>query len=224
MPRSGTTLVEQILCSHPQVFGAGELLDIPDMTDQLPALMQTPEPYPLCMAQIRFTVVQTLAEHYVRHLAQLGYAASRVIDKLPFNHRHLGFIYTMFPKARIIHCRRDPFATCALCYCQNFESLNFTNRMEDLALVYRLYRKTMTHWRAVLPAPILEVRYEELVENQEAVSRQMIAFCGLDWDDRCLAFHKTSARCRPPATSRFGNRCIAAPLAAGNATNHTSAL
>ena len=191
VPRSGTTLVEQILCSHPHVFGAGELLDIPQIVDELPEKIQRSQPYPVCMAGIDHPVVQTMAERYVGHLAQLGGTASRVIDKLPDNYRHLGFISTMFPKARLIHCRRDPLDTCLSCYCQHFRYLNFTNSLEDIALTYQLYRKTMAHWHAVLPKPIFEVQYEGLVENQEAVSRKMIAFCGLAWDDRCLAFHKT---------------------------------
>ena len=190
MPRSGTTLVEQILCSHPQVFGAGELKDIPQLTDDLPALMQTPERYPTCVARINRPTVQTMAERYLRHLAQLGGNASRVIDKLPRNRRHLGFIHTMFPKARIIHCRRDPLDTCVSCYFQHFENLNFTTSLEDIALIYQLYQRMLAHWREELPMQIFEVQYEELVENQEPISRQMVAFCGLEWDDRCLAFHK----------------------------------
>ena len=191
MPRSGTTLVEQILCSHPRIFGAGELPDIPRMAEYLPMLLNTQEKYPACVTRIDNQTVQTMARRYLDHVSQMAGGAVRVIDKLPGNHQHLGFICTMYPRARIIHCCRDPLDTCVSCYCQQFEHLPFTTSLEDIALTYRLYAQLMAHWRDVLPAQLFQVRYEELVENQEAVSRALLAFCGMEWDDRCLVFHET---------------------------------
>ncbi len=221
MPRSGTTLVEQILSSHPQIHGSGELLEIRRIADDLPALLNTTAKYPACMSRIDQRTAQIAAERYLRFIAQPDPNILRVTDKMPRNRRHLGFIYTMFPKAHIIYCNRDPLDTCVSCYFQHFENLNLSNSLEDIALIYRLCEKLLAHWRAVLPTRIFEVQYEELVEHQEAVSRNLLAFCGLDWDDRCLAFHKTEAQCKPRAASRSASRSTAPPSAAGNGTKPT---
>jgi hypothetical protein len=114
-----------------------------------------------------------------------------VTDKLPENFIYLGLIATLFPSAKIVHCRRNPLDTCASCYTQNFAnpSYSFTLDLGDLGFFYREYERLMAHWRRVLPKPMFEVQYEELIADQEAVSRRLIAFCGLDWDERCLSFH-----------------------------------
>ena len=112
------------------------------------------------------------------------------MDKMPLNFLHLGIICTLFPRARIIHCRRDPLDTCVSCFFQNFENINFASSLEDVGSYYRQYERLMAHWREVLPGRMFEVRYENLVANQETVSRDLIAYCGLEWDERCLAFHK----------------------------------
>jgi hypothetical protein len=125
-------------------------------------------------------------------LQSLGGAAIRVIDKLPLNFAHLGLIATLFPKARIIHCRRDPVDTCLSCHFQNFAGpFAFTRDLRHLGHYYREYERLLAHWAKVLPVPVFELRYEELTADQEATSRRLIAFCGLDWDQRCLRFHAT---------------------------------
>ena len=190
MPRSGTTLVEQILCSHPKVFGAGELRDIPELVALLPDRLYTPEKYPACLSRLDGPALRTQAIGQLQRLVQRGGTAFRVTDKQPRNRLHVGMIRTLFPQARIIHCVRDPLDTCLSCYQQHFDALNFTSTLEDLGFYYRQYQRLMAHWRKVLPSPMFEVRYEDLVADLEGVSRQLVAFCGLEWDEHCLAFHE----------------------------------
>ena len=192
MPRSGTTLVEQILSSHPQVHGSGELLEDSAHRRRPAGLVDTRrQSYPACMSRIDRGLPRSPPSAISDSSPNPTPTSFAITDKMPRNRRHLGFIYTMFPKAHIIHCNRDPLDTCVSCYFQHFENLNLSNSLEDIALIYRLCEKLLAHWRAVLPTRIFEVQYEELVEHQEAVSRNLLAFCGLAWDDRCLAFHKT---------------------------------
>ncbi len=184
MVRSGTTLVEQILSSHPQVFGCGELKDI----DQIGLHF-----YPACVKGVTAPMIRRMAEHYLQHLVHLGGSEpARMVDKMPRNFLHLGMIAILFPNARVIHCRRDPLDTCISAFVQNFQHVPYGTRLEDLGLYYREYARLMEHWRKVLPLRMYEVVYEELVADQERISREMIAFCGLNWDDRCLAFHKNT--------------------------------
>ncbi len=111
------------------------------------------------------------------------------MDKTLGNFLHLGLLAALFPRTPLIHCRRDPRDLCLSCYFQNFNDMNFSWSLEDLVAFHREYERAMTHWRQVLPSPVFELRYEDLVENQEAVSRRLVAFCGLNWDDRFLNFH-----------------------------------
>ena len=192
MPRSGSTLVEQILASHPLVFGAGELGELPRMVTRL--AKEAKSQYLLANKQM----AQENAADFLRILTKLGKGAARVTTKTLDNYLHLGVIATLFPRARIIHCRRDPIDVCLSCYFQNFHEMAFSFSLEDIGAFYRLYEQIMAHWTQVLPMPIHEVCYEELVQNQEAVTRRLLAFCGLDWDERCLSFYKTN---RPVVTA-----------------------
>jgi hypothetical protein len=136
--------------------------------------------------------VRALAEEYLRQLRQRCGAADRVVDKMPLNYQHLGVIAALFPRARVVHCRRDPIDTCVSCYFQDFtHPLPFGPNLTHLGHHYREYERLMAHYTAVLPLLLFELRYEELTANQEAVSRRLLDFCGLDWDDRCLRFHET---------------------------------
>lgn len=199
MPRSGTTLVEQILASHPEVFGAGELTDMQDLLRQLTETSATSLPYPECLTLIDGTVVARLADDYLARLRELSPDAPRVTDKLPSNFWHLGIIAVLFPHARIIHCMRDPMDVCLSCYFQDFDGYQpFAYDLTDLGQYYTQYERVMAHWREVLPVPILDVRYEELIADTEYVARGMIAYCDLNWDEACLAFHETD---RPVLTS-----------------------
>ncbi|HEV2651413.1 MAG TPA: sulfotransferase [Rhizomicrobium sp.] len=182
MPRSGSTLVEQILASHPDVFGAGELLTVNELiTGGLAG------EYPTRTGPLR-----KFSEVYVKRLRALSPSAKRVIDKLPANFRHLGLIHLALPGARIIHVHRDPADTCFSCYSKLFlNGLNFTYDLGELGRYYKMYEKLMAHWREVLPPDVmLDVRYETLAGDLEGEARRIVAFCGLDWDERCLRFYE----------------------------------
>ncbi len=192
MPRSGTTLVEQILASHPEVFGAGELRTMRDIVEGLPSRLGTETPFPECAALIDEAGAAALGGAYLSALREHSAEAARITDKMPHNFLRLGLIALLLPDARIVHCRRDPLDTCLSCYFQHFGSpYEFAYDLENLGAYYRDYEALMAHWGEVLPGAMLELQYEDLVADQEGVSREIVAFCGLEWDDRCLAFHDT---------------------------------
>jgi tetratricopeptide (TPR) repeat protein len=193
MPRSGTTLAEQILASHPLVCGAGELQDIGQIVMNLAQRLGGPQQYPDSLRRLDPGPVRALAEEFLRRLRQCGGAATRVVDKMPLNYQHLGVIAALFPRARVVHCRRDPIDTCLSCYFQDFASpLPFGSDLTHLGYHYREYERLMAHYNSVLPLPLFELRYEELVNDQETVSRRLLDFCGLAWNDACLRFHETA--------------------------------
>ncbi|MGI9333970.1 MAG: tetratricopeptide repeat protein [Gammaproteobacteria bacterium] len=193
MPRSGTTLVEQILASHPSVHGAGELTRFPELAVRSAALVGGDLEYPESMQALGEDVASALCEDYLALLRSFSADALRVTDKLPGNYLYLGAIALLFPKAKLIHCRRSPMDICVSNYTQLFaDGMPFSYSLKDLGDTYRAYERMMAHWRAVLAGPavsIYEVDYETLTAEQERVSRELIAFCGLEWDDRCLHFY-----------------------------------
>jgi tetratricopeptide (TPR) repeat protein len=190
MPRSGTTLAEQILASHSQVHGAGEVLFW-----QFAADAECAAP-----AQQRAATIAALGRRYLELLAGLPAAAARVIDKLPSNFKNLGLIHAALPQARFIHLERHPLDTCLSIYFQGFSAAHaYATDLGDLAHYYREYRRLMAHWRRTLPPQtLLEVRYEALVEEPETWSRRMLEHIGLPWDPQCLEFHRTE---RPVLTA-----------------------
>jgi hypothetical protein len=195
MPRSGTSLVEQILSSHPAVFGAGELNDVNALAAQLPEHLHTRQPYPACLGELTGARLDTLAAGYLRRLQDLDAQASRVTDKMPHNYLHLGLINLLFPEARVIHCTRDPRDTCLSIYFQSFSPAHsYATNLANLGFYFREYLRLMEHWRRVLEVRMMEVNYEELVADVEGVSRRMVAFCGLDWDPACLEFQASGRR------------------------------
>jgi tetratricopeptide (TPR) repeat protein len=192
MPRSGTTLVEAIISSHPDVSAGGEERKMGDITDAL-CVNSGALQYPLNFPDMKPAHLLPFGTQYLSHMARLHPGAKRTTDKLPFNYLHLGIIAVLFPNATIIHCRRNPLDTCLSCYFQYFneaEVLSFTNNLADLGFVYAQYERLMAHWHDVLPVKILDVQYEELTSSQEAVSRELVAHAGLEWDDTCLRFHE----------------------------------
>jgi tetratricopeptide (TPR) repeat protein len=191
MPRSGTSLVEQILASHPAVFGAGEIRNLKQFVTELPAELATPADYPECLARLDREGAARLAGQYLAGLRRLGGEKPRVTDKVPMNFHNLGLIATLFPRARIIHCRRDPRDVCWSCYFQNFREVPFACDLKELGAYYRQYERLMAHWRAVLPVAVFEVCYEDLVADPERLSRELIAFCGLPWHEGCIQFYET---------------------------------
>ncbi len=185
MPRSGTSLAEQILASHPEVFGAGELPFWSSAASTLAASRVN--------GGNDRNILGRLADDYLRLLGQLSPDARRVVDKMPANFLHLGAIHAACPDARIIHMRRNPIDTCLSIYFQNFGTEHFyASDLDDLVHYYTEYLRVMEHWRLTLPADrLLEVPYEALVESPEAWSRNMLEFIGLPWDPKCLDFHAT---------------------------------
>ena len=185
MPRSGTSLTEQIIASHPAARGVGE----PDFWPQA-ARAHHDE---MRRQVLGLPARKKLAEDYLRLIERRNPDALRIVDKTPANSDFVGFIHTVFPNARIIRMRRDPIDTCLSCYFQNFSTgLNFTTDLADLANYYRVHQRLMNHWCSELPSgTILEVPYEELVSDQEAWTRKILDFIGLEWDKRCLAFYET---------------------------------
>ncbi|MCP5156819.1 MAG: sulfotransferase [Ectothiorhodospiraceae bacterium] len=188
MPRSGTTLVEQILSSHPQVHGAGELMRVPELSARIGRAVGVAEHYPRSVPALDVATSARLADEeleFLRGIAAPG--STRVTDKLPGNFVHLGLIATLFPRATLVHCARDPMDTCLSNYIQLFaEGHHYSYDLRELGIVYREYRRVMAHWRGVLPLRILDVVYEDLVADPEPLTRALIAHCGLEWDDRCL--------------------------------------
>jgi tetratricopeptide (TPR) repeat protein len=193
MPRSGTTLTEQILSSHPLIEGAGELSEMNKLCD---AAVQSHRRRQ-SLADLTDQKCKKLAARYLAELDRHSRTASRVVDKMPHNFMQLGFIALLFPKARIIHCRRDPMDNCLSIYTHRFNAAHgYSTDMKTLGLYYREYRRLMDHWRKVLPLRMFELQYEEMIADQEAMSRKLIDFAGLEWDDACLSFHETERTVR----------------------------
>lgn len=187
MPRSGTSLIEQIAASHSAVFGAGEREDIARSIERLNADRANDG-----KSQWRAAAVRAEADAHIARLQALGGSARRVIDKMPDNILTLGQIAVLFPNARIILARRDLRDVGLSCFSKRFtDGLSWTSDLSDIAFRATQVERLVTHWRAVLPLRIVDLDYQMLVANLEAESRRLIAFLGLDWEAACVAFHQT---------------------------------
>ena len=190
MPRSGTSLVEKILASHPDVFGAGERPNIAAMAADLEKGHDGVLRFAEGVKDLGFEEIASLARKDLHSLNRLGDGEARVVDKLPINFLYLGLIALLYPGARVIHCKRDPRDTALSCYFQNFvHSHAWSCDLAHIGVYYRAYLDVMAHWSRVLPLPILNISYEDVVHDQEGKSREMIDFLGLDWDPDCLNFY-----------------------------------
>lgn len=192
MPRSGTTLVEQILGSHAEVHACGELPFIRRLIQDWPDGPGQGKPYPHRLGEMEGESLDELGEAYLRKVRQLSSERTWAIDKMPYNFEYLGLISRILPQSRIIHCRRDPMDTCVSNYTTLFngDAMAFSYDLRGLAGYHALYDDLMAHWARTLELPILELRYEALVEHQETESRRLLDFCGLTWDERVLRFHE----------------------------------
>ncbi|HET8729688.1 MAG TPA: sulfotransferase [Moraxellaceae bacterium] len=191
MPRSGTTLTETIIASHPDVYGAGEL---PDLLQLLGTPMGTPpQGYPLNVEQMSKEDLTRMGETYAAQLQARAPGSPHVTDKMPANYLGIGMIHLMLPNAKIIHVKRNPVDTCVSAFTRLFnKSQHQSYDLSELGRYYRDYLSIMAHWRSVLPADAFyEIEYEQLVANQEEESKKLIAYCGLEWSDACLNPHKT---------------------------------
>jgi tetratricopeptide (TPR) repeat protein len=200
MPRSGTSLVEQICASHPKVWGAGERTDFADLLNETAGKNVGGTSF-----RVRFGALPSGARHEIREKYLLALAPAvgnytHIVNKLPHNFEFLGAIAVIFPNARVIHCVRNPLDTCLSCFMQPFSKAHSYNRdLETLGLYYVEYRRLMEHWKCALPFPLLDVSYERLVSDPEPQIRRMIEFMELDWDDSCLRFHEASRNVQTPS-------------------------
>ena len=200
MPRSGSTLVEQILASHPLVHAAGELNALELAASTVRDSVGRPVPYPRYVHRLDIEGFRRIGAAYVANLPSTDGGQERITDKMPSNFLYVGLIRLVLPNARIIHTVRDPMDTCFSCFSRLFTSgATYAFDLGELGRYYRRYSQLMAHWRSVLPSDaMLEVAYEEVVDNLEEQARRLIDYCGLPWDDRCLEFHRAS---RPVSTS-----------------------
>jgi tetratricopeptide (TPR) repeat protein len=200
MTRSGTTLIEQILASHPQVFGAGELSLLDQVAGSIQKLLPGSPAFPDMMLQMSPADFHALGSLYLDSIMERSGTAMRITDKMTLNFLFVGLIHLALPDAAIIHAVRNPTDTCLSCFSTHFTHGNeHTYDLTELGRYYRHYRELMAHWHAVLPpGRILDVRYEDLVADPENVARGIVAHCGLDWDARCLDFHRSK---RPVRTA-----------------------
>lgn len=201
MPRSGTTLTESILASHPMVYGAGEL---PDLMEIAARPRGGVAGYPLNLQGITQAELKAMGEHYAVALQARAPGSPRITDKMPANFNCVGLIHLMLPRARIVHVRRNPVDTCLSCYTRLFNrSQHQSYDLVEIGRYYRGYAQLMAHWRAVLPAGSLyNLDYEALVADPEPQARALLDYCGLEWDDACLQFHKTERHVRTASVTQ----------------------
>jgi tetratricopeptide (TPR) repeat protein len=190
MPRSGTTLVEQILSSHSQVYGAGELSALRRVEKILVEKLGGNSSYPACMSLCDKEIAGNYAEEYLREIQRHSGSANHITDKNPGNFHRIGLIKTLFPEAQIIHCQRNALDTCTSIFFNHFvEGNEYSFKLEELAQYYLDYEKLMKHWSGLFADDILTVQYEELIKNQEETSRTLIEHINLQWEDACIDFH-----------------------------------
>jgi hypothetical protein len=213
MPRSGTTLVEQILASHPDVHGAGELPWLNEMARNLRGA-DVNGYFPEVAKSWSATQLRDLGGQYVQYLRTKASVAGHVTDKMPMNFRFVGLIHMILPNARIVHTRRDAADTCLSCFTKNFAgAIDYTYDLGELGRYWRAYDDLMSHWRQVLPpGAMLEVQYEDLVADFDRQARHLVTYCGLEWDDRCLSFHHTQRPVRTASVNQVRQPIFASSI------------
>ncbi len=199
MPRSGTTLIEQILSSHALVHGAGEIRACPAINYSIAQQLKYAKPDPDCMSLIDRKMVEEYSARYLQELTFHCPAAARITDKEPGNFFRIGLIKTLFPDARIIHCQRNPLDNCISVFFHFFTAFQCSFELTELGQFYRDYQRLMTHWQNHFPGEIFTVQYEELVQDQERVSKRLIDYLGLEWDEKCLDFHNNERNVMTPS-------------------------
>ncbi len=192
MPRVGKTIIEQIIASHPDVYGAGELPVIGALSASIMRLSGSDQPYPFNIASLDSGLLDRFSDTYVARLSRDSAAAIRVSDTMPMNFFHIGFIELIFPNARIIHCTRDASDTLLSCFSKNFRDplVNFSYGLDDVVSFYADYKRLMDHFRSVSSLAWLDVSYEQLVSDTAVQSRAMIEFLGLEWHEDCERYHE----------------------------------
>ncbi len=189
MPRSGSTLVEQIISSHASVHGAGELQAISSIILTISQQLEYANPYPECMSLFDKKMTEEYSERYLQELALHCPDAKHITDKFPGNYYKIGLIKTLLPDAKIIHCQRNPLDSCLSIFFHCIPDWQWSFDLTELGKYYLDYQRLMSHWQNLFPGEIFTVQYEDLVMEQEKVSKQMIEYLGLEWDEKCLDFH-----------------------------------
>jgi hypothetical protein len=205
LPRSGSTLIEQILASHTKVEGTHELADIPRMVVELQGRdwqLENPR-YPAVLSQMSGEDFRRLGEKYLDDTRSYRSGKAHFIDKMPNNFRHVGLIHLMLPNARIIDARREPLACCFGNLKQLFaHGQEFAYSVEDIARYYRTYLELMRHWEAVLPGRLLRVQYEDVVADLEGNVRRILDYCGLEFEPSCIEFYRTERSVRTASSEQ----------------------
>ncbi|HLN28274.1 MAG TPA: tetratricopeptide repeat protein [Gemmataceae bacterium] len=190
MPRSGTTLTEQILANHSQVHGAGELTFGREDFVRLAGASGLDNQAFENLSRLDASTSQALANAHLERLRGLNDAAARVADKMPDNYLYLGLLATLFPRAKFVHCRRDLRDVAVSCWMTNFRSIRWASDPDHIVSRCQKYQRIVAHWQRVLPVKVLDVEYEDTVADLEGVARRLVSWCGLDWEPACLAFHE----------------------------------
>jgi hypothetical protein len=205
MPRSGTSLAEQILASHPDVHGAGELGDLRKV---LASVKSTEEEslsgmVPAALLDLDASAFSDLGQKYIARIRGYSADAKYITDKMPHNFMQIGLIRTILPNARVIHCTRDPMDNCLSIFKKPLANHHaYSNNMSELGQYYGLYRNLMDHWSETLPGFVYDHSYEELIKSEKEQVSRLLEFCGLDWDDACLEFHKTRRKVRTASNAQ----------------------
>ena len=194
MPRSGTTLVEQIITSHPDVYSIGESQAIPDLANLMTSLLDSEQSYPHCIDQLGADSTKELAGKYLDIAKQSPFYQSdnRSVDKMTTNYMHLGLIVTLFPNAKIIHCTRNALDVCLSCYFQDFDGRPpFAYNLESISHFYKEYERVIDSWDQALPGKIFNIIYEDIVSDTETTIKALLEYCELPWDENCLMFYES---------------------------------
>jgi hypothetical protein len=206
LPRSGSTLIEQILASHSMVEGTQELPDIQRIVHELQGReINFDEPrYPGVLPELDATAIRRFGEQYIADtMPNRTLGRPYFIDKMPNNFRHIGLIHLILPNAKIIDARRGAMACCFSNFKQLFaQGQEFTYGIEDIARYYRTYVELMDHWDAVLPGRVLRVQHEDVIDDLEGSVRRILAYCGLEFETACIDFHKTKRSVRTPSSEQ----------------------
>lgn len=199
MPRSGTSLVEQILSSHPEVYGAGELLYINDIV-AANLTAENSDTYPEGIINLEQGDVDALAQKYIQSVEKFIPDSTVLIDKMPHNYIGLGLISLLFPRAKVIHVKRNPMDNCLSLYFHHFNAMHsYSTRLNLLGKYYRQHERLMKHWKTALDIPILEICYEEIIDNFEFSAHNLVEFCDLPWSKKCLIFYKNDRFIKTPS-------------------------
>ena len=192
LPRSGTSLVEQVLASHSQIHGAGELRLARTSFEAIPGILGRSGSPCECIPALDGQTAFDLAQLHLENLNEFdGGCNSRIVDKMPDNYMYIGLLAIMFPKAVFLHCKRDLRDVAVSCWMTDFRSIRWANDQSHIARRFQQYQRVMNHWKTVLPVSVHDVNYEETVTDLESVARRQIEACGLSWEPACLEFHRT---------------------------------